>query len=398
MKRGLLVGITILIVVGLLYLPPVTAAQKPINVGSVIPLTGLYAVIAKAQKMGVLIAEYEINAEGGVLGRPIKVHIRDSELKPALALRRLRGLVEREKIIWHTGTLHAGIALSINDYCKKVKMPYFSCCNTPDSLFKKGTIGKYTFPLLNVCGQIGYAGGEYVFKNLGKRAYVLVVDYAWGHYIRDGIIRAAKEFGGEIIGMDHYPLGITDLTPFLTKARAAKPDVLIGLAPGVVELMLTKQIHEMGLKKEMKIYQAWLSQFTVEGDPEAHEGIYGGIDIYYKYDWPTTKEFTEKFLDRYDEVPDSYSTGTYTALKLLAKIANEKKTLDPDVITAEVEKGSFDYTKGPIRWRSPDHMIIHRWFITKCKLPPAEDKHDVMDIKWVAEGEKYAPPLKDLGY
>jgi ABC-type branched-subunit amino acid transport system substrate-binding protein len=91
-------------------------------------------------------------------------------LKPALALRRLRGLVERKKIIWHTGTLHAGIALSINDYCKKVKMPYFSCCNTPDSMYKKGTIGKYTFPLLNVCGQIGYAGGEYVFKNLGKRA------------------------------------------------------------------------------------------------------------------------------------------------------------------------------------------------------------------------------------
>ena len=78
--------------------------------------------------------------------------------------------------------MHAGIALSINDYCKKVKMPYFSCCNTPDTLFKKGTIGKYTFPLLNVCGQIGYAGGEYVFKNLGKKAYILVVDYAWGHF------------------------------------------------------------------------------------------------------------------------------------------------------------------------------------------------------------------------
>jgi len=43
-------------------------------------------------------------------------------------------------------------------------------------------------------------------------------------------------------------------------------------------------------------------------------------------------------------------------------------------------------------------MIIHRWFITKCKLPPEEDRHDVMDIKWIAEGEKYATPLKELGY
>jgi len=398
MKRGLLVGLAIVVVVGLLYLPAATAGPKPINVGSVIPLTGPYAVIASAQRMGVLMAKDEINEAGGILGRPLKVHIRDSELRPALALRRLRALVERKKIIWHTGTLHAGIALAINDYCKKIKMPYFACCNTPDSMFKKGTIGKYTFPLLNVCGNIGYSGGTYVFKNLGKRVYLLVVDYAWGHYIRDGIKRAAKEFGGEIIGMDHYPLGVMDLTPFLTKARAAKPDVLIGIAPGLAELMLTKQIHEMGLKKQMKIYQVWLSQFTVEGDPAAHEGIYGGIDLYYKYDWPSTKDFTERFLDRYGAVPDSYSTGTYTALKLLAKIANEKKTLDPDVITAEVEKRSFDYTKGPIRWRSPDHMIIHRWFITKCKLPPKEDRHDIMDIKWIAEGEKYATPLKDLGY
>jgi branched-chain amino acid transport system substrate-binding protein len=374
------------------------AASEPLHVGSVIPLTGPYAVIAGAQRMGVLMAQDEINAKGGILGRPVEVHIRDSELKPALALRRLREIVERDKIIWHVGTLHAGIALAINDYCKRIKMPYFSACNTPDSMFKKGVIGKYTFPLLNVCGNIGYSGGTYVFNHLGKKAYMIVVDYAWGHYIRDGILRAAKEYGGEVVGMDHYPLGVTDLTAYLTKARAAKPEVFIGVCPGLIELMASKQIHEMGLKNDMKVYQCWQSQFTSEGDPAAHVGNYGGIDLYYKYDWPTTKDFTKRFVDKYGTVPDSYSTGTYTALMILAKIANEKKTLDPDVIVREVENGVFDYTKGPIRWRKEDHMIIHRWFITKGKMPPEDDSHDIMDVEWIAEGEKFAPTLESLGY
>ncbi|MBW1772658.1 MAG: ABC transporter substrate-binding protein [Deltaproteobacteria bacterium] len=96
-----LMPIILTLVIGGFLNTPQALAKEPIKVGSVIPLTGNFARIAAAQKDGILLAEKQINAKGGVLGRPIKVYLRDSELNATIATRRLQDLVAKEKIDWH---------------------------------------------------------------------------------------------------------------------------------------------------------------------------------------------------------------------------------------------------------------------------------------------------------
>lgn len=379
------------------------ASKEPIKVGSVIPLTGTFARIAAAQKEGILLAAKKLNAKGGVLGRPIKIYLRDSELNATIATRRLQDLVTKEKIDWHVGTLSGGITYAANQVLKKHKIPYMSSCQTVEDFHKKGTTGPYSFTVASVTHTVGYAAAEYIIKTMGaKKLYILYADYAWGQGNRDGIIAGAKAFGGEVIGMDAAPLGASDFSPYLTKARGLKPDGFVLATPGGNALTSMKQIYEMGLQKEMKIFCSWTSLAIGTGMIREFAGMYGGIDYLWNRDDPITKKFYEEFSAEYGKPPDSYAYLTTTGLNELAWAANKVGSLDPEKIVAALTDPShkFDYGKGESYWRGCDRRAIQNWFIVRGKQPEdIKGKYDIFEhIGTVGTGPGYNLTCKELGY
>lgn len=402
-----LVPIIVTMIIGGLggfFYPPQALAVEPVKVGSVIPLTGPFAKIASAQKDGIKLAAKQINANGGVLGRPIKLFLRDSELNATVAMRRLQNLVTKDKIDWHVGTLSGGITFAANQILKKAKIPYMSSCQTVEKFHKKGVSGPYTFTVASVTYTVGYAAAQYIITKMGaKKLYILYADYAWGQGARDGIIAGAKAFGGEVIGMDAAPLGgASDFSAFLTKARALKPDGFVLAVPGGMALTGIKQIHELGLSKEMKVFSAWTALPIGMGVVKEFQGMYAGIDFLWNRDDPITKKFTKLAWDEYGYPPDSYTYATYTGLQEFAWAANKVKSLDPakmaKVLTSPDHK--FNYGKGEAYWRNCDRRAIQNWFIVKGKkLEDIKEKYDIFEhIDTVGTTPEYNESCKQLGY
>jgi ABC-type branched-subunit amino acid transport system substrate-binding protein len=107
------------------------ADKEPINIGAIASLTGYLSDQAQNVVEGTELAVEEINAKGGLLGRPLKLHIRDDEMKPPVGVRRFEDLVKNQGIVMHTGVVFAPIASSIQQTNKQLSRRPTTSNKTP---------------------------------------------------------------------------------------------------------------------------------------------------------------------------------------------------------------------------------------------------------------------------
>jgi branched-chain amino acid transport system substrate-binding protein len=144
---------------------------------------------------------------------------------------------------------------------------------------------------------------------------------ARGVHFRYGVQDAAKKYGAEIVGYDEMLLGTTDFTTVLQKVKAAKPDVFICAQFGGDAVALLKQAYQMGLHKDMTMFNSWITNVVAKGIPaEALEGLYS---MHYFY-WDMSgfedqevarlaKKYADSYRNKYGYPPDSYATIAYVA-------------------------------------------------------------------------------------
>jgi ABC-type branched-subunit amino acid transport system substrate-binding protein len=228
--------------------------------------------------------------------------------------------------------------------------------------------------------------------------------------MRDGAYAAAKANGGEIVGYDEVSLGTSDFTTILQKVRAAKPDVFIAAQFGADAVALLKQVHQMGLGKEMTIFNAFITNVVAKGLPaEALQGVYAMHYFYYDlagFDDPevakSAREFTELFQSKYRTPPDAYATIAYIAFGEMFRGFEAAKSFDAQKVAAALTAGGGDFAtvKGPARWRQ-DHAALYRHaaFLVKGK-GPAEQRGDwdLFTVMGSMGGEAVMPTLQSLGY
>jgi ABC-type branched-subunit amino acid transport system substrate-binding protein len=243
-----------------------------------------------------------------------------------------------------------------------------------------------------------------------KRVFFLARADSWGWDMRDGAYQAAKEAGAEIVGYDEVSVGTSDYTTILQKVRAAKPDVFISAQFAGDSVALLKQVHQMGLGKEMTIFPAFMTNVVAKGlPPEALEGIYAMHYFYYdlsgfedKEVAKSAAEFTALFRAKYNKPPDAYATIAYVAYMEMFRGFEASKSLDPAKVSAALmaNKGAFNTVKGAAHWRE-DHAAEykHAAFLVKGK-GPKEQKHewDLFTVMGSQGGESVMPSLKSLGY
>ena len=393
-----------------------TLAADPdkIKVGILLPLTGTFAAVAETQKEGALLAVDVINKKGG-LKMPwgnVKVEgvVADDEAKQDVGVRRYRYMVS-EGVKGVGGQTWAPLAYAINAMATKEPMPYFPVCVMAKEAFLKGKLADSTFAAAFSPWTVGYMAGQAAVKTLGKkRIFFLARADSWGWDMRDGATAAAKEFGAEIVGYDEVSLGTSDYTTVLQKVRAAKPDVFISAQFAADAVALLKQVQQMGLNKEMTIFNAFITNVVAKGiPPEALEGVYSMHYFYYDLSGfedkelaKSAREFTDLYRSKYKRPPDAYATIAYVSYMEMFRGFEAAKSFEPQKVSAALmaNKGEFKTVKGAARWRE-DHAAVYKYaaFLVKGK-GPGEQKHewDLFKVVGYQGGDSVMPTLKSLGY
>jgi len=341
MKKCLFVMFLTVIMASLIGMSSLAAEQGPVKIGVLLPLTGTQAVMAEDLQEGFLIAQEQINAAGGVLGRRLELIIEDTETRPTPGMDAARKLVELDRVPVITGGFSSGVMLPIAEYCQERGILVVS--QPPTSpLFRD--VGDYIF-LVNVLDNYkGKVIGEFAFKDSGlKRFALMFMNNAFGQALKQETIKNLDALGAEVVTVVDYELNKVDYKAELTRLFAKDPEAVIATFYANEGFIAAKQAYEMGLLNvdEVPWYcPEMASSFAkaLEEIPEVVEGIKGLNPL------APESLFMEAFREKKGRDPiTAYSAMNYDALIMIAMAINFANSTDSTAIRDALPKISQWY-------------------------------------------------------
>ena len=376
--------------------------ETPLRIGMVDPLTGVYAAVAQNEVMGAKLAVQQINAKGGILGRPIELLVEDSANDVGTGVQKARKLIERDQVSFLIGDVNSGIAQAIAQVSNEKGVLHIVSGGHTDTI--TGSDCKWNvYRVCNTTSMEANAVAELLFTKYGKKWHFITPDYAFGHTLQKAASTDLQKLGGAITGNELTPLGTTDFSAYLIKARAANPDVLLVLVQGSDMVNCLKQIAQFGLEKQMHVAGLQQELESLKAmPPEARVGIWM-FEWYWKQPGVAG---VEKFVADIRKmnggnVPTARHWFGYTSVHTLAGVANKEKTIDSRKLAEAL--GGFELV-GDIKlqpnkcyYRKGDHQLMTSSFVGEALSKPAGDPEDLFRVDNVIAGDKTAPAESATG-
>lgn len=303
----------------LLLLLFASACQKNENVlliGEYGSLTGGTATFGQSTHKGIMLATEEVNAQGGLLGKKVKIITEDDQSKPEEAKTAVLKLIKQNQVTAVLGEVASSRSLAAAPECQKAKIPMVS----PSSTNPKVTeVGDYIFRACFVDTFQGEAMAKYAFNSLHAKKVAILKDikndYSVG--LAEFFEKTFKTLGGEIIGIESYSEGDIEFRAQLTSLKTKAPDAIY--IPGYyTEVgLIARQARELGLVVPLLGGDGWDSPKTVEIGGQAVNNSY--FTNHYAADDPnpTVQNFISKFKSKYGETPDAMAVLGYDAASIL---------------------------------------------------------------------------------
>ena len=401
-------------VVGFLFCFSNSPSFAQVKIGVMYSMTGAGSAVGKVQLDGVNLAIKQANDQGGVTlgGKKLKVEavIRDDETKPDVAIRRFRELLNENVNIIVGGTF-AHVSQALNEQAQAGQAYIMVTNGIEEKTFEKKNKAPYYLSSLGGVDGIGRMCGDYVAKTYKpKHVMLFLPDYAYGRGAAKG---AHKVFGTKYpdikISETWSPVGTPDFTSYIIKIKEAKPDVVMMGHWGNDAINALKQVYELGLKKDTKVFFNSIGVVLAVGvPPEGLEGVTMGWWWYHDLsglkDPATVKavdDFTKVWKKDFGEAPDSFAVYAYLGMQeTLRGIRLAQSTEPAKIYKALMDNPDFMSVKGPANWRI-DGRPFYKYakFIMEGKSP--KDKRDKWDVCKVADvymGEELCLPLKEMGW
>jgi branched-chain amino acid transport system substrate-binding protein len=249
------------------------SAAEPVRIGLNNPLTGTYAALGKNEMIGCQLAVEQINAKGGILGRPVELLVEDSTSGDAgTAVQKARKLIERDKVSFLLGNVNSALTLAMAQVANEKNTLHVVTGGHTDAV-TGASCHWNVFRICNTTQMEANAVAPTLIKRAGKKWYYITPDYAFGHTLQAGLEAACTRGGGTKVGGDLTPLGTTDFSAYLIKAQAANPDVIVFTLAGDDMVNALKQAVQFGLDKRLHLAGAQQELEVLKGlPPEARVG------------------------------------------------------------------------------------------------------------------------------
>jgi branched-chain amino acid transport system substrate-binding protein len=375
--------------------------ETPIRIGMVDPFTGVYAAVAQNELIGAKLAVEQINAKGGVLGRPIELLVEDSANDVGTGVQKTRKLIERDQVSFIVGDVNSGIAQAIAQVTAEKKVLHVVSGGHTDSITGKDCKWN-VYRVCNTTRMEANSVTDLLFTKYGKKWHFITPDYAFGHTLYDACAANLKKLGGTITGNELTPLGTSDFSAYLIKARAANPDVLLLLPQGSDMVNCLKQIVQFGINKQIHVAGTQQELESLESlPPEARIGIWM-FEWYWKQpNTPHLAEFVADVRKRTNgKVPTARTWFGFTSVHTYALVANREKTLDALKLAQAL--GDFELPPeiklqpNKVYYRKGDHQLMTSAFVGEAQSK-GSDPEDLFQVNEIVAGDKTAPPVADTG-
>jgi branched-chain amino acid transport system substrate-binding protein len=358
------------------------------------PLTGVYAALAEGEIAGARFAIEEINRSGGILGRETHLMVADSANDVMTGVAKTRELIDRDQVDFIVGNVNSAVALAMTQVTTEKRKLQIVTGGHTDEI----TGSHCSWNVFRICKSTtmeANAIADTLIEELGSKWYFLTPDYVYGQALQLAFELKLREHGGAWAG-DILPLGTVDYSQALTNAEAFHPNVLINLMAGQDQVISLTQIASFGLAQEMAVGGALFELETILSVPEAARSGWWTMEWWWNQpDVPHIKTFDTAFRGRTGKAPSARNWFGYAAIRAVAQIANQEKSLDAIALARALQGYTLpaDIALDPNRafFRNADHELMSTVLLGEVH-PARADPFDLFTVRALVKGEQAAGP------
>ena len=299
------------------------SASKDIKIGMVYELTGNTASYGTSAADGAKLAFKEINANGGVLGKQIKIVTADNKGEPSESANAMTKVITQDKVIAVTGFTVSSCGIAGSAVAEDNKIPLVAAATVNPRVTvdeKTSKVKDYTFRACFIDSFQGTVSANFALNSLKKSNSAIMIDNSSDY--SKGLAQIFKDVfikgGGRVVAEEAYLQKDQDFKSILTKIKAQNPEIIY--LPGYYDDVgkIIKQARELGITVPILGGDAWDSPRLVElGGPQALNNTYF-TNFYSVQDTnPASQVFVEAYKKEYGQLPDSMAAMGYDAVYLL---------------------------------------------------------------------------------
>jgi branched-chain amino acid transport system substrate-binding protein len=319
-----------------------------IKVGQFASLTGNIASFGQSSNNGTVLAVEEINAAGGVLGKPIELITEDDRSTAGEPANVVRKLIHRENVVAVLGQVASSMSLEAAPVCQTAGIPMITPASTNPEVTEKGD---FIFRICFIDPFQGKVMAKFATENLQATRAAILTDVRQDYSV--GLTKFFKEtfqeLGGEIVAEQSFSSGDTDFKAQLTTIKAANPDMIFVPAYYTEAALIALQARELGIEQPLAGGDGWDSPKLFEIAGDAVDGCY--FSNHYTQEDPSeeVQEFIRKYQEKYGAVPDAMAALGYDSVYVLKDALERAGSTDPEALRdAIAATGNFPGVTGTI--------------------------------------------------
>ncbi len=361
-RRGLLAGST-----ALLAAPALLHAQPAggVKIGLVAVQTGPQAALGTQLRDGFLQGLRHLDGKLGGLTAEV-VHI-DDELRPEVAVTKVRAALERDRVDFVVGVVFSNILAAILRPVTEANT-FLISTNAGPSTFAGRGCNPFFFTTSYNNDQVHSVIGQACEDRGYRRVFVMVPNYQAG---RDAVAGFKSRFKGTVVDEVYVPLTQLDFSAELAKIAAARPDAIFTFMPGGLGVNLVRQYRQAGLANIPFLSTFTVDEATLPAQGEAALGFFSAASWAPNMDNPQNQRFVRDFEAQFNYVPATYAAQSYDSAMLLDSAIRKVggNLQGKDALREAIRAADFRSVRGPFKFGVNHYPVQDFWLLKVARRP-----------------------------
>jgi branched-chain amino acid transport system substrate-binding protein len=378
--------------------------KEPITIGFGMALTGPLAANGKMSLVAMQIWEDDINAKGGLLGRPVKLVYYDDQSNPSQVPGIYAKLLDVDKvdmIVSGYASTQIAAAMPVAIQKKKLFVSLFGTgvndtfhYNKYFSMIPNGPTPKPAFTR-------GFFKVAEVQKPKPETIAIAMADAEFGRNACEGAEQNAKTSGFKILYNKAYPPSTTDFSPIIRAVQALNPDLFVVCSYPLDTVGIVKSMHEIGFTPKMwggAMVGLQATVFKTQLGPMLNGVVNFETWLPVKsMEFPGALELLKKYQERAkaagtDPLGYYMPVWAYAYLQVLGDSIAATKSLNDDVLADYLHKTTFKTVVGDVKFNQDGEWSVERTLAAQFQNIKGNTIDDFRDLK--TEVIIYPPQFK----
>lgn len=351
---------------GFMVSPGPARGQETLNLGFIATISGLFAGVGEPMSKGALLAASMINDEGGILGKKIKILMRDSEARPAVAARMARELHKEQGVNLFLGITSSGVALGLKSVMEEQNTLLITCA-AHSSKITGSQFSKNIFRITDDARTRNYALAQLIHEKYPhvKKWANISPDYEYGHSCWENFIEKLKSLDSQVtVVADRWPkFGAGGgYGPHITAIAQANPEGLYSVLYGGDMIAFMREAKQWGLFDKVKLFTSSHLDWDIPVALKQEVVPILTSEHYFDqaYQNPLAKKFNDRFKEMYGKDYFAYGQGHavpgFDAVFAYKAAIEKAKSLDVNAVRKALEDLTIDSPLGKKWIRAGDHQ------------------------------------------